>query len=50
MNLKRQLDFGIISWSSDGTKLAYYHNQGTDYSGKELDIFVLDVNKKLPKN
>ncbi|MBD2527145.1 PD40 domain-containing protein [Nostoc sp. FACHB-133] len=40
---------GIISWSLDGTKLAYYHNQGTDYSGKELDIFVLDVNQKAVK-
>jgi Tol biopolymer transport system component len=40
---------GIISWSHDGTQLAYYHNQGRDYSGEKLDIFVLDVNKKTVK-
>ncbi|MBX9252513.1 PD40 domain-containing protein [Desmonostoc muscorum CCALA 125] len=46
---QKTADSGIISWSPDGTKLAYYHNQGKDYSDKELDIFVLDINQKAVK-
>ncbi|MBD2681319.1 MULTISPECIES: DPP IV N-terminal domain-containing protein [Nostoc] len=40
---------GIFSWSPNGTQLAYYHTQGRNRPGTQLDIDLLDINRGTVK-